>query len=84
MTSEKITKITFSTDEVQAIHTVRTIALDLCELYCWSSDYDNSYIQNVNNEKRKIYIKNFEAVEELLDNLEDFIFENNKIHIVEE
>lgn len=84
MTKETVTKVTFSTDEVQAIRIVHEIISDLCESYCWDSDYDCSYIQDTTNEKRIMGIKNLEKLEEILDDFMDFIFDDNKIQIVEE
>lgn len=80
MTKETVTIITLSTEEVQAIRSACKIAYELCDLYDWN--YDHHYIQNVNNEKRTMDIKNLELIGGYLEDLTEFIFDDNKIQIV--
>lgn len=82
MIREIVTKVTFSTDEIQAIRTVHEIISDLCVYYCWEADSDCNYIQHITNEKKIMDIKNLEKLEELLENFENFIYDDNKIQIV--
>lgn len=81
MTKETVTIVTLSTEEVQAIRSVCKIAYELCDLYDWN--YDHHYIQNVNNEKRTMDMRNLETVGGFLEDLIEFIFDDNKIQIVE-
>ncbi len=81
MTKEKVTKITFSTEEIQAIRSVCKIAGELCDLYDWN--YDHCYIQDINDERRTMDMKNIETMGGFLEDLTEFIFNNNKIQIVE-
>lgn len=81
MTKETVTIVTLSTEEVQAIRSVCKIACELCDTYDWN--YDNHYIQDINNEKVTLNMKNLEIAGEFLENLTEFIFDDNKIQIVE-
>ena len=81
MTKETVTIVTLSTEEVQAIRSVCKIAYELCDTYDWN--YDHHYIQNVNNEKRMLDIKKLETIGGYLEDLQEFIFDDNKIQIVE-
>lgn len=81
MTKETVTKITFSTDEIQAIRSVCKIAYELCDLFDW--DYDLHYIQDIHDERRTMDIKNIETMGGYLEDLTEFIFDDNKIQIVE-
>ena len=80
MTKETVTKITFSTAEIQAIRSVCKIAYELCDLCDWA--YDHHYIQNINNGERTLDIRNLEIVGGYLEDLTEFIFDDNKIQIV--
>lgn len=82
MTHETVTKITFSNEEIEAIRTMHEIALNLCELYLWDSDYDNMYIQDIKKENKTMNMKDFESFVDFIDNFRDFIYDNNKIQIV--
>ncbi len=82
MTKETVTIVTLSTEEVQAIRTVYKLMIDFCEDICdW--DYYHHYIQSVNNEKRTMDMRNLETVGGFLEDLTEFIFDDNKIQIVE-
>jgi hypothetical protein len=81
MTKETVTIVTLSTEEVQAIRSVCKIAYELCDLYDWN--YDHHYIQDINNEKVTLNMRNLEIAGGFLENLTEFIFDENKIQIVE-
>lgn len=81
MTKETVTIITLSTEEIQAIRSVCKIAYEFCDLYDWN--YNHHYIQNVNNEKRTMDIKNLELIGGYLEDLTEFIFDDNKIQVIE-
>lgn len=80
MTKETITKITFSTDEIQAIRSVCKIAYALCDLYDWN--YDHHYIQDIHDEEKTMDMRNIETIGGFLEDLTEFIFDDNKIQIV--
>lgn len=82
MTKETVTIVTLSTEEVQAIRSVYKLMIDFCEDICdW--EYDNHYIQNVNNEKITMNMRELETIGGYLEDLTEFIFDDNKIQIVE-
>ncbi len=82
MTKETVTIVTLSTEEVQAIRSVCKLMADFCEDICdWN--YDHHYIQNINNEKRTMDTRDIERIGGLLEDLTEFIFDDNKIQIVE-
>lgn len=82
MTKETVTIVTLSTEEVQAIRSVYKLMVDFCEDICdW--EYDHHYIKNVNNEKRILDIRKLETIGGYLEDLTEFIFDDNKIQIVE-